>query len=207
MFTELSGTSVVQWLISTHITLCYGIVSIAVAVGILPHKTRRTNVRNVMATTIVFLCIQVPFIFALYTTDRIAELTNMDGLIDTVLNKATSPVLPAVVMWLFLVHTIESCAYCKITLPKHNVVTRVDIEAIIVYIMCGVITTASIHAITPITQNSAPLVITALTVIAVLGVTAELLYMRVKYNIVRVVSLSLCWHVGTWVGAYILAVV
>lgn len=136
----------------------------------------------------MFFIIQVPVIAILCTTDTIpVPATSTDGLIDTVLNIATSPLLPAVVMWLFLVHIVESCSSCRMMVPKHNIVTRVAVEAIIVYILCGVVTTAAIHAITPITQNTSTTIITALTVIAVIGATAELIYMRMKYNIVRVV--------------------
>lgn len=207
LFSELSGTCVVRWLISTHITLCYGVIAMAFAIGLLPHKTKKANTRKVIYAAIVFFIIQVPVIAILCTTDTIPRLTSTEGLIDTVLDIATSPLLPAVVMWLFLVHIVESCSSCRMMVPKHNIVTRVDVEAITVYILCGVVTTAAIHAITPITQNTSTTIITALTVIAVIGATAELIYMRMKYNIVRVVSMSLCWHVGTWVGAYILAVV
>ena len=207
MFSEISANAVVLWLVSIHVTLCYGIVALAAAIGLLVHKTRKSTVRNVIVAACVFLIVQVPLLVSLFTTDRLASLANMDGLMDTVLNKATSPILPAVVVWLFLVHIVESCNSCRMTIPKRNVVTRVDVEAIMVYVMCGVVTTAAIHAVTPITQSTASTVITAITVIAVIGLTAELIYIKVKYNIVRVVSMSLCWHAGTWLGAYILAVV
>lgn len=200
----LDVDTVLRWELALVFVSCYVICLLYAALGIRFGNLKHSYSQRILLIAFIFSTVKVLFCVTFYRWIEAGSFLG-ENMMNMVLNILWSPLMPLAVVWLYLAHSAKSCNDCAPLVPVQNIRTLPRPMRVFAFVMSGICTTFLIYTCEALCSQNASVVIVILSVTAMLGASAELIYFKARDNIVRMASPTWCWFCGTWIGAVILS--
>lgn len=200
----ISSMMVFKWALVAHFVSCYVLTAVITGLGIRLRKLHTRRVRATLFVSVAFITAQFPVTVLRYTAVNNGVLP-VEPLDEALLNFLWSPMLTPVLIWLYITHAVKSCYSCAISVPRKNVTTLPDLRVVGKYALAGIATTMLLYAAGILEDANTDTIMRLLVAIAMLGSSLEIIYIRAKFNVIRIASSTWAWFMGTLSGAIILS--
>jgi len=192
-----------QYLLTVHLLGVAVLVAATLALGIRPSLNKGHSSHTVMLLGVCYVASQIPItVVRLHVASQIGfKLANP---VDAYINFMWSPMATVVLLWLYMSHMVSSCITCDMDVPKENIDAQPKL------VLAGYAAALGIgfnyvvydHVI-PFFDLDGMLVLRILFGTAVAISLLEIIYIRTRYNKVRLFNFTWFAYIGTWL--YLLA--
>lgn len=195
----------VKWALAVHFSSCYTLTCVFMSLGIRMRRLQATKVKVALVACVMFVLTQFPITMLRFSAINRGALP-VEPVEDVLINLMWSPMLTCVLIWLYVTHAVRSCYSCAISLPRKNVKTIPDMTMLGKYVLSGILTTFILHSTGLLESRNHDDIVRLLAAVGMLGSSLEIIYIRAKYNAIRITSASWAWLVGTFLGAISLTI-
>lgn len=187
-----------QYMLTAHLLGCAVIVALTLALGIRPSVAKEHGSHMVMLFSILYVAAQIPVtIIRLHVASQSSFVLAHPAV--SYINFAWSPMATIPLLWLYMSHMVSSCMFCAMDVPKENIDAYPRLDRAIVGLATGIAAGYVIYElILPIFCLDALLVLRVLFGTAVAISLLEIIYIRTRYNKVRLFNFTWFMYIGTW---------
>lgn len=207
IFTHIPSLIVVRWELYLVAIYAFAYLNLCAGMGILYMGLNAVNSKAYQFRTVVYssrvtivLLVMSIFTATSFETGRFFA----PSMIDLCLYIAWIFIFPIAVFWLYLCHVAKTCFMGCALHRNITINTNISTEKIGAYGVAGFLTAAATFSSGIIEPHSYDSAMRVFFVTAIIINGSEVAYFLSKFNVLQVVSYSVCWFTGTFFGILIL---
>lgn len=196
---------VLQWQLCAHFITCFNLVLIIIAAGLRPRKNVQCKFAWAFYLIITYLLVQI-ILFG-FSFNTLSSITPKEANLSIlVIDHIWTPMGTSFVIWLFLAHVLQANDAIKMITPRTRVASSINASILARFVSIGICSMILLDATLGLANIVTESYLMIICLFGLAGIMAELLYHRVKYNYVPMLSGTWAWFIGTWLGVWILAI-
>lgn len=191
--------------IAVHMCTCTALLMYIISIGLRPTKHASKHIRNAFWACVGYCAFQIVQ-WAMMFSENLQTVFGLqkDGY-EFIWHFVWSPQLSVIGLWFYFTHVILTCPHVALSVKRSAAIANFRSKYVFRSFLTGVIGIIFADILVPIESFQPYVLVESLMAFTVAMTAIELIYKRAKFRSVSLVSPTIAWLYGVWIGAWVVA--
>jgi len=191
--------------IAVHLSTCLALLLYVIAFGLRPDRQASPQLFDAFWACVLYCAGQFVLWGINFVSDVQPTLELQRNGFEFIFRFVWSPQLSIIVLWFFFAHVVQSCPHMRLNVPRSSVVANFRSKTLSRAFTAGVLGVIIANSILPLDSFPPRQLVATILAFSVVSTAVELILKRYKYRQMSLVSPTVSWLYGVWLGAWVIA--